>query len=57
MYNRIAQDAGVVKFGKHNRLKLLSASAETPGVELLKFGETFQMAIPSQAQRWEGVET
>jgi len=28
----------------------LSAPAETPDVELLKVGETCQMAIPSQAR-------
>ena len=30
---------------------------ETLGVELLKFGETCKMAIPSQAWKQEGVET
>jgi len=35
----------------------LSALAETPDVELLKVGETCQMAIPSQAPQGEGVET
>ncbi len=35
----------------------LSALAETPAVELLKVGETCQMAIPSQASKEEGVET
>ena len=39
----------------------MSAWRETADVELLKFGETFHMAIPSQARRdgflWEGVET
>ena len=30
---------------------------ETPDVELLKFGETYKMAIPSQARKREGVET
>jgi len=40
-------------------LNKLSARRETGDVELLKFGETFQMAIPSQAfwKRKEGVET
>jgi len=31
----------------------LSAPGETQEVELLKFGETFQMAIPIQAVRRE----
>jgi hypothetical protein len=35
----------------------LSALRETGDVELLKFGETFNMAIPSQARKREGVET
>lgn len=35
----------------------LSALLETVGVESVKFGERFKMPIPSQAQRWEGVET
>ena len=38
----------------------LSASAETLGVELPKFGESFRvmpMPIPSQASNEEGVET
>ncbi|ARQ09877.1 hypothetical protein NXC12_CH01837 [Rhizobium etli] len=36
--------------GRHKGLKeKLSARAETPDVELLKVGETCQMAIPSQA--------
>jgi len=37
----------------------LSAPVETSGVELLKFGETFQvvlMAIPSEAPKGERVE-
>lgn len=38
-------------------LDYLSALWETIDVELLKFGETFQMAIPSQAWKREGVET
>lgn len=39
--------------GRRNGLKRnkLSAPQETEDVELLKFGEPFQMAIPSQA--WE----
>jgi hypothetical protein len=32
-------------------LKQLSAPVETQGVELLKFGETCKMAIPSQASK------
>ncbi|RSB81110.1 hypothetical protein EFD55_10950 [Rhizobium pisi] len=44
--------------GRHKGLKTkLSAPAETPAVELLKVGETCQMAIPSQAPSGEGVET
>ena len=39
----------------------LSVRRETGDAELLKFGEPFQMAIPSQARPerfgWEGVET
>ena len=35
----------------------LGASLEKVNVELLKVGETSKMAIPCQAQRWEGVET
>ena len=35
----------------------LSARGETGDVELLKFGEPCEMAIPSQARRREGVET
>ena len=35
----------------------LGALLETVNVDLFKVGETFEMAIPSQAQRWEGVET
>jgi hypothetical protein len=35
----------------------LSAWREIFKVEIVKFGETFKMAIPSQAQKWEGVET
>ena len=35
----------------------LGASLETVNVELLKVGETCQMAIPSQAPKGEGVET
>ena len=35
----------------------LGASLETVNVELLKVGETFEMAIPSQASKDEGVET
>ncbi len=43
--------------GRRNGLKQMSAPEETPDVELLKFGETFRMAIPSQARQREGVET
>ncbi len=44
--------------GIHNRLESkLSALLETVSVELLKFGETCKMAIPSQALQREGVET
>jgi hypothetical protein len=32
----------------------MSARAETRDVELLKFGETFHMAIPSQARNLSG---
>ena len=35
----------------------LGASVETVNVELLKVGETCEMAIPSQASKDEGVET
>ena len=35
----------------------LGASLETVNVELFKFGETFEMAIPSQTSQDEGVET
>ena len=35
----------------------LGASLETVNVELLKVGETCEMAIPSQASKDEGVET
>ena len=35
----------------------LGASLETVNVELLKVGETCEMAIPSQAPKGEGVET
>ena len=35
----------------------LGASLETGNVELLKVGETFKMAISSQASKDEGVET
>ncbi|UES53182.1 hypothetical protein GFK88_13455 [Roseibium aggregatum] len=46
--------SGRGEIGRHKRLRhQLSAPAETPGVELLKFGETFAappLAIPSQAQ-------
>jgi hypothetical protein len=47
--------------GRRNGLRRLSALRETADAELLKFGETFQMAIPSQASPKisgeEGVET
>ena len=55
-----AQPSGRGGIGRRNGLKAnLSARRETGDVELLKFGETFEMAIPSQAQpqSWEGVET
>jgi hypothetical protein len=35
----------------------LSASLEMERVEPIKFGETFNMVIPSQALKREGVET
>ena len=35
----------------------LGASLETMNVELLKVGETCEMAIPSQASKDDGVET
>jgi len=37
--------------GRRARLKKLSAFVETLRVELVKFGETFQMAIPSEARK------
>ena len=44
--------------GRRNGLERhLSAQRETADAELLKFGETFHMAIPSQALNGEGVET
>src|SRR5271169_6258061 len=44
--------------GRRNGLKaFLSARRETADAELLKVGETCQMAIPSQARKREGVET
>ncbi len=48
--------------GRRTGLRRLSARGEIRDVELLKFGEPCQMAIPSQALgreggRWEGVET
>ena len=46
------------EIGKHPRLRIdLSAFGETLRVELLKVGETFNMAIPNQAEKSEGVET
>lgn len=42
-------DAGVAKLVDATDLNQLSALEETSDVELLKFGETCQMAIPSQA--------
>ena len=38
-------------------LKDLSARGESLWVELRKFGEPFEMGIPSQALKEEGVET
>ena len=38
-------------------LKRLSARRKSADAELPKFGETYEMAIPSQAQLWEGVKT
>lgn len=38
-------------------LSKLSALVETLGVELVKLGETFNMAIPSEALKRERVET
>lgn len=50
--------AGVAKLVDAPDLdKDLSARGETRAVELLKFGEPCQMAIPSQARKREGVET
>ena len=44
--------------GIHNRLKFkLSASSETLGVEPLKVGETFKMAIPNEVPQGKRVET
>lgn len=43
--------AGVAKLVDATDLNDLSARLETPGAELLKFGEPCQMAIPSQALR------
>ncbi|MBI1273314.1 MAG: hypothetical protein GC131_04430 [Alphaproteobacteria bacterium] len=44
--------------GRRNGLdSTLSAPRETGDAELLKFGETCHMAIPSQARKREGVET
>jgi len=37
--------------GRRNGLRPLSARGETRDVELLKVGETFNMAIPSQARK------
>ncbi len=50
--------AGVAKSVDATDLNTLSALRETEDVELLKFGEPCEMAIPSQARpRREGVET
>ncbi len=52
--------AGVVKLvntREETYARKLSASLETMGVELVKFGETFQLAIPSEALKRERVET
>lgn len=38
-------------------LNNLSARLETFGVEFPKFGEPFNMGIPSEARKWERVET
>jgi hypothetical protein len=42
-------DAGVAESVDATDLDKLSAQTETSGAELLKFGETFNLAIPSQA--------
>jgi hypothetical protein len=54
--------SGRGEIGRRNGLKRLSAPRETVDAELLKVGETSQMAIPSQASSKtplgeEGVET
>lgn len=52
------RDVRAWRNGRRNGLRTsLSALRETGGAELLKFGETCKMAIPSQARRREGVET
>lgn len=43
--------AGVAESVDATDLNDLSALGETLGAELLKFGETCEMAIPSQARR------
>lgn len=47
---KIREGGGI---GRHKGLSFLSALKEISDVEPLKFGETFQMAIPSQALRNE----
>jgi hypothetical protein len=42
--------AGMAESVDARDLNHLSALGETQGAELLKFGETFHMAIPSQAR-------
>lgn len=56
LYRWIVRGRGGI--GRRNGLEpTLSARRETDDVELPKFGETFHMAIPSQARKREGVET
>lgn len=43
--------------GRCKKSTNLSAYGETCRVESLKFGEPFNMGIPSQAENSEGVET
>jgi len=49
-------NAGVAELVDATDLNALSALGEIQDAELLKFGETFQMAIPSQAQGHEGAQ-
>jgi hypothetical protein len=57
LFRFVMAQAGVAKLVDATDLSQLSARVETRDAELLKVGETFQMAIPSQALQWEGVET